>query len=574
MEQKGASIYLKVKDIPYERIHLEDIRQELETIISGIKAACNAETVLALREQILRLLMRYQSTTTLCQIRHTCNTADPFYLKEHAYYDEIDPEVQGLIMEYRSALLHTPFRAELEKHLSPLYFRYLEVQTKAMSPAIVEDLVEENKLCSEYSLLMSGLEFPFRGESYTLSELYQFLDHDDRDTRREAYLAYGARLNTIAPQLDDIFDRLVRVRHHMATKMGYENFVELGYARMERVSFSKTEVEIFRQNVLDAIVPVAARLCTETAKELGIDSIMLYDNGVIFPGGDPKPIGEKKDILQAAREMYHEMSEETSRFIDMMLENEALDVDGRKNKWGGGYCSDIAAYRQPFIFANFNGTAGDVEVMTHEAGHAFNAYLIADNRFALEIGPGGAETAETHSTAMEFFAWKYMGKFFGENTAKYQYMHALDIFTRIPFAAAVDAFQQTIYEHPEMTPAQRNVLWYELERKYRPYLSNDGIPFFEDGRRWQLQMHIYELPFYFIDYALAQTAAFGFLTESQKNYQDAFDRYLVFMKHGGERCFDDLLEEARIASPFQKGSLEKLACDVEDLLHQIKQSMS
>lgn len=565
---------MKVKDIPYVRISLSELQQELEAIAAGIRTAADADSILSLRERMLRLLARYQSASTLCKIRHNANTADPFYLREHEYYDEIDPEVQNLFAACRGALLRSPFRDELEIRLSPLYFRWMEVQAKTISPLILDDMIEENRLCSEYSLLMSGLEIVFRGKRYTVSELYHFLDHDNRAVRREAYIAYGTHLNTIASQLDDIFDRLVKVRHRMAQKIGYENFVPLGYARVDRISYGKDEVGIFRRNVLDSIVPVVSRLRREAAGEIGVNSIMVYDNGILLSGGDPKPLGGENDILRTAREMYHEMSAETGRFIDMMLGNEAFDLDVRKNKWSGGCCAYIPSCKQPFIFANFNGTADDVEVMTHEAGHALNACLIADNRFALEIGSGGAETAETQATAMEFFAWRYTEKFFGKDAARYQFTHALDIFSRIPFAAAADAFQQAVYEDPEMSPQQRNALWAQMEAEYRPYLSNDGIPFFEDGRRWQLQMHIYELPFYFIDYALAQTAALWFLMESQKNYQDAFDRYLTLMKHGGEVYFEDLLKEARIPSPFREGSLQAIAAELEALLHRIRQTIS
>ena len=313
-----------------------------------------------------------------------------------------------------------------------------------------------------------------------------------------------------------------------------------------------------------------SRLRLSNARDLGIDTYMFYDDGVTVPGGDPKPMGGKAEIFAAAKEMYHAMSRESADFIDLMMENDAFDVDARKNKWGGGYCTEIPAYKQPFILANFNGTAGDVDVMTHEAGHAFNAYLIADNKFALEIGCGGMETAETHSMSMEFFAWKYIEKFFGENAARYKFMHALDAFSFLPYGTMVDAFQHIVYQHPEMTPAQRNQAWKELEAQFRPHIHTEGIPFIEDGRRWQYQMHIYESPFYYIDYCLAQTAAFGFLLASLEDYDGAFARYIRLMKQGGEQYYDKLLEEALIPSPFQDGALQTLSDKLEALMGRLK----
>lgn len=561
---------MKVKDMPYEHLTIEEIREELQAVLAEIQNAKCHNCVLRARERMLKLLLRYSSNASLCYIRYSCNTADEYYVKEHEYFDEIGPEVSALLTEISNALLASPYRAELEKVLGPVYFRYREVESKAMSPEIVEDMIEENKLCSEYSKLMAGLEFQFRGETYSRAALAGFFKDDDRETRKEAYEVFGKKMLEVAPQLDDIYDRMVKVRDRMAKKLGYKNFVELGYYRMNRVSYGQKEVETFRKNVLESWVPANSRLRLENAKDLGLDKFMFYDDGVIIPGGDPRPTGGKEEIFQAAREMYHEMSDESAAFIDLMLDNDAFDVDARKNKWGGGYCSEIAQYKQPFILANFNGTAGDVDVMTHEAGHAFNAFLIADNKFALEIGCGGMETAETHSMSMEYFAWKYIHKFFGEDAKKYKYMHALENFSFIPYGTMVDAFQHIVYENPEMTPAQRNEAWLELERKFRPHIQLEGIPFIEEGRRWQYQMHIYESPFYYIDYCLAQTAAFGFLLASQEDYDGAYARYIRLMKQGGETYYEDLLKEAEIPSPFQEGALQTLAEKVEALLRKVK----
>ncbi|MCR5136741.1 MAG: M3 family oligoendopeptidase, partial [Oscillospiraceae bacterium] len=278
----------------------------------------------------------------------------------------------------------------------------------------------------------------------------------------------------------------------------------------------------------------------------------------------------KAEIFDAAKEMYHAMGEETGAFIDEMLESEAFDVDSRKNKWGGGYCTDFPKWKQPFILANFNGTAGDVDVVTHEAGHALNAWLIADNRFALELGCGGMETAETHSMSMEFFAWPYMEKFFGDRAGDYCYMHALESFSFLPYGTMVDAFQHIVYENPEMTPAERNAAWLKLEKDFRPHISMEGIPYLEEGTRWQYQMHIYEMPFYYIDYCLAQTAAFCFLLASRENYEDAFARYLHLSRQGGEKLWTELLKEAGFRTPFEPGALKELAEKVEQMLNDIR----
>ena len=560
---------MKVSELPYRRVTLEEVSGVLEDVLARVKNADSADAILAAWEDYRAVSLEYRSYAALAYMHYSINTADEFYVAENAYYDEIGPAVQNLDVAISAAVLDSPFRAELEEKMSPVLFRTMEVARKSMSPEIIEDMVEENKLVREYSDMMSAMEFTFRGETMPRAMLMKYAKDEDRDTRRECYEVLGRGLAEHRDELDGIYDRLVKVRDRMAKKMGYKNYVELGYHRMGRICYDEEKVRVFRENVLHDIVPVVSRLRTENAKRLGIDEYKFYDDGVIIPGGDPKPFG-KEEIFAAAKKMYHAMGPETAAFIDMMLENDAFDVDSRKNKWGGGYCTEFPKWKQPFILANFNGTAGDVDVVTHEAGHALNAYLIADNRFALELGCGGMETAETHSMSMEFFAWPYMESFFGEKADAYRFMHALESFSFLPYGTIVDAFQHVVYEHPEMTPAERNRAWLELEAQYRPHISLEGIPFIEEGRRWQYQMHIYEMPFYYIDYCLAQTAAFCFLLASLEDYDDAFAKYIRFSRQGGEKLWTDLLKEAGFASPFEPGATETLARRVEALLEKIK----
>lgn len=561
---------MKVSELPYKRVTIEEIKAVMDDVLARTRNAKSVDEILAAREDYLKLLCDYRTAESLSYMRYSINTVDEFYVAEKDYYDEIGPEAENYMVQYASTLLDSPFRAELEERLSPVLFKHLEVSRKSMSPEIIDDLVEENKLVSEYSKLMASLEFEFRGESLPRAMLMKYAKSDDRETRREAYEVLGKVLKEHSAELDDIYDRMVHVRDRMAKKMGYKNYVELGYHRMGRIDYDQDKVKTFRENVLNDIVPVVSRLRTENAKRLGIDDYKLYDNDVIIPGGDPVPAGGKAEIFAAAREMYHAMGEETGKFIDMMIDNDAFDVDSRKNKWGGGYCTHFPAYHQPFILANFNGTAGDVDVVTHEAGHAFADYKTAKNPFVVELGVGGMETAETHSMSMEFFAWPYMDKFFGEDAGRYEFMHLLDALSFLPYGTIVDDFQRQVYENPDWTPEERKAAWRKLEAEFRPHITFDGIPYLEEGTRWQYQMHIYETPFYYIDYCLAQTAALQFLLESRKDYADAFARYVRFLSQGGEKVFTDLLEEAGLRSPFQAGALQAVAQESEALLRQLE----
>jgi M3 family oligoendopeptidase len=408
---------------------------------------------------------------------------------------------------------------------------------------------------------MSTMLFEYEGKEYPLSFVRGYLSHSDRAVRKAAAESIGNGLAKHGAELDRIYDELVKVRTEIARKMGYKTYTELGYYRMGRMDYNRDMVEKFRDNVKDSIVGVVAELKNQIKDEIGLDAIMFYDNDTYSNGPAPDPVLDANGIFEKAKEMYDDMSPITSDFMRRMLEAEAFDTEARDGKWGGGYCTEFNDYKQPFILANFNGTSADIDVITHEFGHA----LASDFCFKCgdrELGIGGMETAECHSMSMEFFAWKYADKFFGNLTGAYKKKHLLAALTFIPYGVAVDEFQHVVYDNPDMTPAQRNELWASLEKKYRPYMSYEGVPYLDKGTRWQYQMHIFESPFYYIDYCLAQTVAFGFLVKSREDYDKAFSDYIDFVKQGGQKAFETLVKEAGIASPFTEGALDSIASNV------------
>ena len=549
---------MKVSQIPYQRYTLEQAQAAFDTFVKANAAAACAKDVIVAKDALMESLIDYATAASLANCRFTLNTSDEFYSAEVEYYDEIGPHISGMQAEYGKLLLSSPYRAELETMLNPRIFKSLEIGMKCFDPCIVEDMQLENSIVTEYSKFMSKMQFEFRGQTMPLSALRGNLEDGDRETRRECAEAIGRGLQANAAELDDIYDRLVKVRHTMVTKLGYKNFVELGYYRMGRMDYDAEMVRKFRDNVKESLVPRVAAIKAELAQQLGLDRIMFYDDAIYMAGEQPKPCLDKDGIFAAAQEMYDAMNPIVGDFMRAMQEAEAFDVEARDGKFGGGYCTCFPRYKQPFILANFNGSCGDVDVMTHEFGHALAAnFACEQNNFELDVG--GMETAECHSMSMEFLCWKYMDKFFGDMAPLYKKRHLLEALSFIPYGVIVDEFQHVMYENPDMTPAQRKQAYLELEAKYRPYIGLEGIPYLEEGTRWQYQMHIYESPFYYIDYCLAQTVAIGFLVASTENYDAALARYLEFAKCGGTKAFEQLIEDAGLASPFKDGALEQLA---------------
>lgn len=562
---------MKVQDIPYERVTIEDYRAAIGELTQAARAADSADALHDVYGRMLETEEKARTELSVSEIRFTLNMKDEFYVGENEYYDTVGPEMgvleRGLIEAITQNAHFDAFAATLPDAIVKGWHNAL----KATDERVLAEQEEENRLTTRYSKLMSEMEFTFRGETMPLTMLKKFMNDADRATRKEAFDALGAGLGAHADELDDIYDSLVKVRDRMAKKLGYENYVELGYYRMNRICYNAEMVKKFRANVLADVVPAVTKLKRKLAAKLGIADWKFYDDGVNAPGGNPDPIVQGRGLLLAGQRMYREMSPITGEFFDSMMEADALDVESRFGKWGGGYCTEIPSYRQPFILANFNGTSADVDVVTHEAGHALAAYLKFKQGYRDENL--GMEVAETHSMSMEFFAWKYTELFFGKDAAKYRFMHLVDSFAFLPYGTIVDYFQHEAYEHPDWTPAERNARYLELEREFRPYLSLDGIPYLDKGTRWQYQMHIFEQPFYYIDYCFAQTIALQFLIASLEDYDGALARYFDHVKRGGQYSFVDLVEAAGLESPFEEGALhglaEKISSIADELLEQL-----
>lgn len=549
---------MKVADIPYKRYTIEEGKAAFERFEKAVAEAKCANCVLRARKEFTEAMKDYQTAASLSYCRYTLNTKDEFYKSEIDYYDNVGPLFSEISTNYAALMLDSPYRADLEKKLGSRLFKMWEIARKTFSPKIISDLQEENSVVTEYSQLMSTMVFVYNGEEMPLSVLRGKLEDADRAVRKSAAIAIGEGLEKNSQQLDEIYDRLVKIRDRIAKKLGYKTFTELGYYRMGRLDYDADMVAAFRENVRKSLVPVVAEIKEKVRKELGINSVAFYDNDIYESGTSIVPVLDKDGMFEAAQTMYDKMSSEIGNFMRDMQEAEAFDVEARDGKWGGGYCTVFENYKQPFILANFNGTTGDVDVLTHEFGHAF-AMKKALDKEDCELGIGGSETAECHSMSMEFLSWPEMDTFFGEDGDRYRRKHLISALDFIPYGVMVDEFQHEIYAKPDMTPAERKNVWLDLEKKYRPYMDYDNLPYLSLGTRWQYQMHIYESPFYYIDYCLAQTVAIGFLCASRENYQDALDRYVDFCKAGGEKSFPDLIKDASLSNPFEDGALDKMA---------------
>ena len=552
--------------IPYQRADLAQWKTVVEDLTQRFLAAKTFEEADAVFYEAEVADVEYVTMTVLAQIRRDIDTRDAFYDAETAFYDAEMPKLQPVFKAWTQATLDSPFRQQLEEKYGNVPFLNADIATKTFSPAIVEDLQKENALTTRYSKLIASAQIPFRGEVLTISQLAPWKQHPDDEIRKEAWIAEGDWYNEHGAELDEIYDELVKLRHAMGCKLGYGGYTKLGYYRMKRNCYGPEDVDNFRTAVQKYLVPVAKKLYFQQAQRQGRKFPMNFaDAALHFRSGNPKPVGNPDEILAMGDTFYRELSPETDTFWQFMRRHEMLDVESKPGKAGGGYCSRIPSMRSPFIFANFNGTSHDVEVVTHEAGHAFAGFLNRDRIPVSTIWPS-LEGCEVHSMSMEFFAWPWAEGFFGEDARKFRYSHLMGALTFIPYGTMVDHFQHVVFEYPEFSPEERHQVWQELLGIYMPWLRPGDIPFYGEGKGWQRQSHIYQNPFYYIDYCLAQTVALDFWARIQEDADAAFQTYLKYTKLGGTMVFTELLKEAGLGNPFDEATLRRVCAAAEAYL--------
>lgn len=566
---------MKFSEMQYSRPDMDGMKKAIADLTNRLKGASSYAEAKAVFLENEEEQKHIQTMYTLASIRHSINTKDEFYDGEMKVWNAKMPEVQEYSQQWTMAMLESPFRADFEKEYGDLYFRNAEIALKSFSPEIIPELQQENDLTQEYEKLLASAQVPFEGKTYTLSQLTPFKTDPDDARRLAAWKAEGQWYTDHQDKLDEIYDKLTHLRDTMGKKLGYEGYTTLGYYRMGRNCYTKEDVEKFRAAVVKYLVPVADEIYRKQAARLGKQYPMSFaDNALSFRSGNPRPCGTADDILAHGKKFYDELSPETSAFFRTMLDGELLDVLSTEGKAGGGYCTAIPDYEVPFIFANFNGTQGDVEVVTHEAGHAFACWMNR-NRIPMDYVWPSMEACEVHSMSMEFFAWPWAEGFFGKDTKKFLYSHLAGAITFIPYGTMVDHFQHEVYEKPDMTPAERHAVWKKLLGVYMPWMKLDGdIPFYSEGEGWQRQHHIYSSPFYYIDYCLAQTVALQFWAMIQKDLPNAWAHYMKYTEQGGSRVFTELLENAGLETPFGEACLRGVCqvanqwlteCDLGDI---------
>jgi M3 family oligoendopeptidase len=559
---------MKFSEMEYERPDMNILKSEFRSLLNEFENANSCKETRDIIEQVNKLRVDYESMMSMAFIHYSIDTCNKSFIEEQDFFDDNNPIYENFVTEYYRALTNSKYRSELEEVFGKYLFTIAELELKTFNPEIIDDLKKENHLTSKYVKLIASAKIMFEGQERNLQQLHPFMESTERKTRKAAFEAYWEFFENNSEELDNIFDELVKLRDGMAKKLGYKNFIELGYARMGRSDYDYDMVAKFRKKIKTLIVPLATELRKRQCRRLGLDSLKAYDFPIQFKSGNAKPKGSPKWIVEVGKIMYDELSPEASEFFNFMIDNDLMDLYNRKGKADMGYCDYIPKFRNPFIFANMDGTEYDITVLTHEAGHALQSYLSRDIAIKEYTDPT-SDSAEIHSMGMEFLTWPWMDLFFKEDTDKFKFSHINGSILFLPYGVLVDEFQHYVYENSEVSPIERKRKWRELENIYLPTYDFDGNKFLENGARWQRQGHIYEVPFYYIDYCLAQICAYQFWQKAREDQVKATEDYIRLCKAGGSGSFLELVKIAGLMSPFGNGCCESLVGDVEKWLNGI-----
>ena len=548
---------MKFEEMPLRVPSTKAVEKKFKCLKEELINAKDAKTAIRVVKKYFRYSDELESDCTIISIRYSIDTRNEEYVKAKNAIDNIMPIISGYNDDFLHAVVASKYKEEMVKEFGQLFFDQTEAGFKCFDEKIIPDLIEENKLTSEYDRVLASAQIEFNGEIYNLTQLGKFLSDKDKDVRVAAAKKFWGFMEEKDAEIGEIYDKLVQIRTSIATKLGFENFTELAYLRLGRLDYNAQMVETYRNQIKRDVVPVVKKLRARQAKRLQIKSPTFLDYNLEFLSGNPAPIGDSKYLVECAQKMYSEMSEESGKFFSFMVENNLMDLDAKAGKAGGGYMTFIPRYKSPFIFANSNGTKHDVDTLTHEVGHAFQGDLGANIKVPSYRMPT-LEACEIDSMSMEFFAWPWMELFFGDLADKYRFSHLDGAISFLPYGAEVDEFQHFVYAHPEWTHKDRCKKWAELEKEYRPWLNFKGFDYLENGHMWMKQSHIFQTPFYYIDYTLAQVLALEFKCEMDKNYDKAWEKYVKLLKMGGKYPFLTLLKKDKLRNPFIEGNVIKV----------------
>lgn len=557
----------KFSELKFPRPDIDAFRHLYEDGIFRVQEARDGDDVLEVVFEYDELARRAGDLLTAAFINYTLDTTNEVAQENQHWVDENTPYITKVMLEFSEALYNSPYKDYIEEKVGPMYFIKTDSTKKTFCEENIPLRKRESELAEEYQKIIASCNVEVNGEPRTFMSLQTLFAHEDRNVRREAFKVFSDFLKQHEERLEEIWDELIKTRTQIGKNLGYDNYLPVGYLERMRLDYGEEEVENFRKQVLDVIVPLCSKLYEAQAKRLGVDKLMVYDEKLVFSDGNAKPAGDTEYMMNQLVEMLRDMSPETGQFIDFMLDHELIDYKSRVGKAAREYATMISSRKAPFIFAHFDGTASDVQFMTDGLGHAFAAYRAARKQPLHEYFSSSADVMEIHSMAMTQFANKYADRLFGEDANKYQFGNLQGLMTFIPFGVAVDEFQHICYKNPDLTPKERTAEWRKLEQKYMPWRKyDDDDEFMLAGGYWYHKVHFFVYPLYYIEYCLATVNAMEMNRKYIERPGVAWKEFLELSDVGGSKTYLEILKLANLSPAYEDGAVEKSISYVKNVL--------
>ena len=503
-------------------------------------------------------------------IAMTCNTEDEAAKTGYlAFVEDVAPNLRRLGFELDKKIAGCPHTAKLDRERYRVMLRDLEADVSLFREENVALQTEDTKLGQRYSELAGAMSIEYGGRTLTLPQAAKHLEETDRAVREDVWRLIAQRRHRDHEALDRLLDDMIRLRTQIARNAGFDNYRDYMFKAKHRFDYTPADCERYHEAAEKVCVPVYRALNAERARALNVQPLRPWDLAVDVHGRAPlRPFKDAGELIEKTSRLFHSMDADLGVMFDSMRDGTSLDLESRKGKAPGGYQENRDRSRKPFIFMNAAGTQSDLETMIHEAGHAFHSMLCRDEPL-LHYRHAPIEFCEVASMSMELLAYPYLSAFHDEEgAARARRTHLEQLARLIPWTATIDAFQHWLYTNPGHTHEERAQQWLALDERFGSAVSWDGI---EEFRRsgWQRQLHIFEVPFYYIEYGIAQLGALQLWLQSKTDEAAALARYRESLSLGGSRPLPDLFAAAGLRFDFGPATVQSLMDEVRRELSEL-----
>lgn len=480
-----------------------------------------------------------------------------------AFVRDVEPKLKPIASELDKKIATSAFADALSKARYEVLLRGIRVDIELFREANIPLETELAELDQKYNQTIGRMTVEFEGATRTMPQMARFLEETDRALRERAWKAIAERRLADRDAIDDIYDQMLALRQQIARNAGFDNFRDFQHRRMKRFDYTPADCMSMHAAIETHLVPIQRRLDRERAQALGVAPLCPWDLAVDVKGRKPlRPFDGAEQLIDGCSRMFHAMDAELGQMFDSMKDGDCLDLESRPGKAPGGYQYQRQHSRKPFIFMNAAGMHRDLVTMVHEAGHAFHSLLSKEDPL-VEYRGAPTEFAEVASMSMELLTLPYHGEFYGEDECRRALRERLEKFpTIMTWIATIDAFQHWIYTNPGHTRAERTDAWRALMKRFGNDISWDGCEAARDAQ-WQRQLHLFGMPFYYIEYGIAETGAIQMWLNARRDAKRALADYRKGLSLGGSRPLPELFSAAGLRLDLGSGLMAELAREVD-----------